>query len=257
MQIIQLFYLYGPKTMRKLLALFLLILAIPDAQGQSTNDYSQRLYNSYVKDQLHLWEGIIEEMNQEYMVTQDKSLLYDLCFTWYGYIGYLMDKEEDKAAKKGVREAEEKVKELEEVLNSRHDVLALHGAILGYRIVLSKFSAIYLGPRTMKYIKTAFESADTCFNCNVEMGNRFFYVPKAFGGSKTEAVQYYEKAVELLESSALKTERNWIYINTVLMLANAYKETGQNDRACLLYEQILEYEPGADWIRDRLYSKCK
>ena len=243
--------------MRKFFAIFLLIFAIPCTQGQNTDDYKQRLYNSYVKDKMYLWEGIIEEMNQEYMVTQDKTLLYELCFTWYGYICYLMDKEENKLAKKVVREAEEKVEELEEVLNSRHDVLALHGAILGYRIVLSKFSAIYLGPRTMRYINTAFESTDTCFNCNVEMANRFFYVPKAFGGSKTEAVQYYEKAVELLESSALKTERNWIYMNTILMLANAYKETGQSERACLLYEQLLQYEPGADWIRERLYSKCK
>lgn len=243
--------------MRKLITLLLLIITIPVIRGQDADDYRQRLYHSYVKDEILLWEDIIGEMSQEYTRTGDINLLYELCFSWYGYIGYLISEEQDKAAKAGVKEAGKKIKELEEVLNSRHDVMALQGALLGYRIVLSKFSSIYLGPRAMKYIQTAYESADTCFNCNVEMGNRFFYTPKFLGGSKPVALPYYEKAVEILESSSLKTERNWIYMNTVLMLANAYKETDQMDRACLLYEQLLEYEPEAEWIRERLYSKCK
>lgn len=62
----------------------------------------------------------------------------------------------------------------------------------------------------LQIIKTAYESADTCFNCNTEMGNMKFYIPKFLGGSKTEAVIYYEKAVAILESSKLKTDHNWI-----------------------------------------------
>ena len=243
--------------MRKILVLFLLILAIPSVRGQGPDDYQQRLYHSYVKDEMHLWKGIIEEMSQEYDLTSDERLLYDLCFTWYGYIGYLISMEEDKAAKAELREAEKRTEELGEILNNRHDVMALQGALLGYRIVLSKFSSIYLGPRALKYIETAYESADTCFNCNVEMGNRLFYTPRILGGSVSESVPHYEKAVELLEASPLKTEHNWIYMNTVLMLANVYKETDQKELACLLYEQLLEYEPEADWVREKLYSKCQ
>jgi tetratricopeptide (TPR) repeat protein len=243
--------------MRKIFVFILLISVFPWLIGQESDDFRQRLYHSYVKDEMHLWKGIIEEMNQEYALTGDEKLLYELCFARYGYIGYLISEEEDKAAKKRLREAEIRTEELGEILNNRHDVMALQGALLGYRIVLSKFSSIYLGPRALKYIETAYESADTCFNCNVEMGNRLFYIPKFLGGSKIESIPYYEKAVEILESSSLKTERNWIYMNTVLMLANVYKETDQMDRACLLYEHLLEYEPKAEWVRIRLYAKCK
>ena len=84
-----------------------------------------------------------------------------------------------------------------------------------------------------------------------------FYTPKFLGGSKTEAIKYYEKAVEILENSTLKNERNWMYINSVLLLANAYTETGQVEKACHLYKQMLDYEPEADWIRKDLYSKCQ
>ena len=84
-----------------------------------------------------------------------------------------------------------------------------------------------------------------------------FYTPKFLGGSKEEAISHYEKAVEILETSHLKADHTWIYMNTVIMLANAYKDTDQLDRACRFYEQLLEYEPDADWIRKDLYSKCK
>jgi len=237
--------------------ILLLIAMLPYAHGQGSSNYNQRLYASYVKGEMAPWRGIIQEMSQEYDRTGDQALLYDLCFAYYGYIGYLISEEEEKAAKKDLKMAMERSDKLFEILDGRHDVLALQGALLGYRIVLSKFTSMFSGPKAMKYIKTAYESADTYFNCNVEMGNMLFYTPKFLGGSQPEAIQYYQKAVEILESSQLKTDRNWIYMNTVLLLANAYKETGQMDLACQLYEQVLVYEPAADWIRKDLYAKCK
>ncbi len=237
--------------------LFLLISVLPFSNGQEHMNYTQRLYLSYIEEDMDQWKGIISEMNQEYERTDNQALLYDLCFAYYGYIGYLISKEEEKAAKEVLKDAREKADVLEETLDGRPDVLALQGALLGYRIILSKFSSLFLGPKALKYINTAYESAPTCFNCNTEMGNMKFYTPKFLGGSKTEAIQYYEKGVEILENSQLKTERNWIYMNSVLLLANAYKETEQLEKACHLYKQLLEYEPAADWIRKDLYSKCE
>ena len=135
--------------------------------------------------------------------------------------------------------------------------VALQGALIGYRIILSKFSSMFLGPKALRYIKTAYDTGENCFNCQTEMGNMKFYTPKFLGGSKTEALPFYEEAVRIIENSRLKTDRDWIYMNTVLLLANAYKETGQADKACALYADLLAYEPKARWIREDLYSKCK
>jgi len=243
--------------MKRALLIFLLFTLALFASGQVHGDYNKRLYQSYVQDQMHLWKGIISEMTLEYQTSHDKALLYDLCFAYYGYIGYLISQENEKAAKNELEDAIKKTEELDKALNGRHDVLALQGALLGYRLILNKFTTMYLGPRAKKYIYTAYESSDNCFNCNIEMGNMKFYTPKFLGGSKTEAVQYYEKAVKILETSLLKADHNWIYMNTVLLLANAYKETGRQEPACSLYSQLLEYEPAADWIRNDLYSKCR
>lgn len=242
--------------MKRIILILLLFTLIPFANGQEPDDYNKRLYLSYINDEMFLWKGIIAEMNLEYEKEGNQELLYDLCFTYYGFIGYLISQEEDKAAKSALKTARERTDELDIALNGRHDVLALQGAMIGYRLVLNKFTSMFQGPKALKYIKTAYESADTCFNCNMEMGNMKFYTPKFLGGDKTEAILYYEKAVEILETSKLKTDRNWIYMNTVLLLANAYNEEGREELACNLYKQILEYEPEADWVRKDLYSKC-
>jgi tetratricopeptide (TPR) repeat protein len=243
--------------MKKTTLTLICLVALCSANGQDPVNYNKQLYDTYVKGEIGQWKEIISEMSRDYEITDSQNLLYDLCFAYYGYIGYLISKEEDKAAKEVLEDAVKKTKKLEKELDSRPDVLALQGALLGYRIVLSKFSSMFLGPKALKYIKTAYESASTCFNCNVEMGNMKFYTPKFLGGSKTEAIPYYKKAVDLLETSTLKSDRNWIYMNTVLLLANAYKETGQQENACQLYKHLLEYEPAAEWIRKDLYSKCR
>lgn len=243
--------------MKRIVIILLLISILPAVNGQAGSDYNQRLYNAYINDQMQRWEGIIQQMGIEYEKTGDQALLYDLCFAYYGYIGYLLSEEEDRAARQKLDLAMDLTDELYAVLDGRYDVLALQGALLGYRIVISKFTSMFSGPKAKRYITTAYESSKSCFNCNVEMGNMLFYTPKFLGGSQTEAIQYYEKAVEILETSPLKKDRNWIYMNTILQLANAYKVTGRPELACPLYEQLLVYEPAADWIRKDLYSKCQ
>ena len=243
--------------MKRIKILIFLVLIFPAAFAEDPGYYQRKLYDAYIRDQMQEWEQIIADMEHEYNETKKQDLLHELCFAYYGYIGYLLSLEEDKAAKDALNAATKKTELLMELQGDLPDVLALYGAMLGYRIVLSKFTSMFLGPKALKYIKTAYDSGENCFNCQTEMGNMKFYTPKFLGGSKTEAVPYYEEAVTILESSRLKTDRDWIYMNSVLLLANAYKETGQMDRACELYEAMLEYEPRAAWIRKDLYSKCK
>ena len=238
------------------LALFL-VSCFSETRAQESHNYTQRLYETYVNDQMQEWERIIANMEEAYEDTGDGPLLYELCFAYYGYIGYLISLEEDKLAKNMLNKAMKRTKQLEEIMEEKPEVLALQGALIGYRIILSKFSSMFLGPKALRYIKAAYETGDNCFNCQTEMGNMKFYTPKFLGGSKPEALPFYEEAVKIIENSRLKTDRDWIYMNTVLLLANAYKETGQMDKACALYENLLAYEPRAQWIREDLYSKCK
>ncbi len=235
----------------------LIFLCAAYANGQTTAEFEDRLYNTYVEGKVTLWKDIIQEMQAEYKVNKEKDLLYSLCFAQYGYIGYCISKDMEKEAKASLKAAMKNTKELEELYHSRHDVMALQGSLIGLKIMLSKFSALYLGPKAFKLINTASASSHKYYNCSLEIGNMRYFTPKFLGGSKEEAISYYENAVELIEKSIKKGEQNWIYINTVLFLANAYYDTGSKDLACESYVKILQYEHRAIWIRDEMQEKCR
>ncbi len=237
--------------------LILLSLVSLYAKGQGTSLFEHRLYDLYVDGKILEWDKIINEMKAAYVQEKHPDLLYSLCFAQYGYIGHCISKEMEEEAKRCLKEAIKNGKELEEIYKGRHDILALQGAFLGYQIILSKFSALYLAPKTFKLINTAAASSDTYFNCSLETGNMRFFTPGFLGGSKEDAISYYKNAVAIIEKSAEKDAHSWIYINTLLILANAYYETGAKDLACMQYERILSYEPKAGWIRKEMLEKCK
>lgn len=236
--------------------LFLLFVISSNVFGQELVDFEQDLYNSYVEGNMMEWKEIIMEMKASYQ-EEDRDLLYSLCFAQYGYIGYCIDKEMEKEAKESLKDAKKNVKELEKLYDGRHDILALKGAFLGFQIMMSKFSAMYLAPQTFKLINTASESSDKYYNCSLEIGNMRYFTPKFLGGSKEEAIGYYKNAVRIIENDIKSGKRNWMYINAMLLLANAYYDTDSKDLACQTYERILQYEPKAGMIRDEMNMRCK
>jgi len=241
----------------KIKTIIILLFLATSAMSQDVESFERRLYHSYVSGAMKDWKSIISDMTVSYQKGKNPELLYSLCFAQYGYIGYCISKELDDEAKNSLSVALANTKELELLYHGRHDVLALRGAFYGFKIMLSKFSAMYLAPTAFKLINEASQSSDTYFNCSLEIGNIRYFTPKFLGGSKVEAIGYYKNAVRLIEASPHKEQHHWIYINTILFLANTYFETGFKYFACRLYEQILEYEPGVNWIRDEYLLKCK
>ena len=82
--------------MKKNTLILLLIGLFSSTIGQDRIDYNQRLYASYIADEIDQWGRIIEEMSHEYQITDNQTLLYDLCFAYYGYIGFLISEEREK-----------------------------------------------------------------------------------------------------------------------------------------------------------------
>ena len=93
--------------MKRMICLLLLLTMVFVAHGQGSADYNQRLYLSYVKGEMGPWKGIIQEMDREYERTGDQTLLYYLCFAYYGYVGYLINEDEGKAVKKDLEAAKQ------------------------------------------------------------------------------------------------------------------------------------------------------
>ena len=198
----------------------------------------------------------MDKMEQEYQGA-NMEVLFDLTIAQYGYIAYCMAIDQKKLASDYVKKAK-----LNAEIMLDHDpkwarAHATRGALYGFEAGQAPYKAIVIGPRANKEVDKAMVLDPANPYIWMEKGNIDLYKPKIFGGNKHDAIKYYLKSVELYEEDTQLTEKNWLYLNTLMGLAAAYVKTGHIKRADQTYLKILEVEPDYIWIRDDVYPKFR
>jgi len=226
------------------------------SEGQSIADFRTRVYNSYVEGRMNDWKTVLNEMEQVYERTGSDEMLYELLMAQYGYIGFCLKEEKKKEASilLGKARANLEILRLENPGNA--EFLALEGAFLGYEMGLHKLKAMVLGPKAKDKIDEAVDRNPGLVRTLLEKANQLYFSPKIVGGDIDQAIEYYKKAISKIESQPMYLKQNWVYVNSLLVLAQAYEKKGNSAYACAIYEKIMEYDPDIKWVRNDLYAGC-
>jgi tetratricopeptide (TPR) repeat protein len=236
--------------------LFIFIIAALPVFAQAPNRQEQlqnQIYRSFVRGDVPLWERTIGEFEQLYRVRQEPAVLYDLLLARYGFIAFSMENEPAKARAQ-LDKAEKELEQLLRYTAYQSHAYAMQGAFLGFRISLRPVSAVILGPRSYSALNRAVEAGENNPVVWMEMGNSRFYTPSAFGGSKQQALEHYQRAVNLFEKN-LPNNQRWLYLNTLVGLAKSFEMTSQKAQAVATYRKALTIEPEFKWVRDDLLPK--
>jgi len=229
------------------------ILALP--AGSMAQTYQSRIYEAFLQGRMDRWKTTMDQMERGVESGNDLSLMYELTEAQYGYIAWCLTMKRKKEAEAILEKAERQV----EILLSRQGdnprVYSLQGAFFGFRVQLQPIRAPFYGKKSEEANQKALETGPEEPQAWMERGNIAYYKPAMFGGSKSEAVPYYEKAVRLFESTPGRTTQNWIYLNCLAGLAQAYEETGEEGKAGPVYRKLLRMEPDFKWVRDELYPR--
>ncbi len=231
---------------------FVMITLLLSTQlGFSQSTYSDSIYKAYSRGKMDKWLEIMNSCEKNVNQDNDEELL-ELISYYYGYTAWAIGAEKYDTAEKYIDKSEEIIDALLEKSPKNPTLLAYKGAYIAFTIGISKLKAIYLGPRSMKYINKSIELDPENIQGNIEKGNSMYYRPSAFGGDKSEAIEYYLKAVKSFEKQELVVN-NWMYINTMTALGQAYEATDQIALAKLCYEKIIRIFPNFMWVEDELY----
>lgn len=214
----------------------------------SQSIYSDSIYKAYSRGKMDKWLSIIQKCEKN--VNLEEQL--ELISYYYGYTGWLINAEKYDTAEKYIDKSEEIINTLLDESPENATLYAYKGAYIGFRIGLSKLKAVYLGRRSIKNIDKALELDSDNIQGNIEKGNSLYYCPSIFGGDKNEAITYYKKAVKGFEKQGLVVN-NWMYINTMTVLGQAYEATDKIQLAKLCYEKIMRIFPNFMWVEDELY----
>ncbi len=168
----------------------------------------------------------------------------------YGYIAYCIGKDNDVEAEKYLAKSETLLAELEKEQYKTSMVNAYKSAFVGFKIGLSPYKAPFIGQESLNYAKKSLTLDGSNYFGYVQLGNIAFYTPAIFGGSKTDAIKHYLKALELLEKNPFSLKNNWNYLNLLATIINAYYEMGENENAKTYCIKTKAIEPNFDWVHN-------
>ena len=230
---------------------FVLLTALhtPANQGSGRTGFQNMIYRAYVYDRMPLWESTLQTMEFEYRQQPDPGLLYDILLAKYGLIGYYLGTDQENEAEAMLDRANNYLDILSEDRNYRAEAKLFEAAFYGFRIGLRPRRAVRFGPRSSRLIDEALEINPDYPRAHIEKGNVLYYAPSIFGGSKSKAIEHYEKAIELMEDSMANNHR-WLYLSTLVSLAEAYKEAGDRETGIAILEKALRFEPDFHWVKE-------
>lgn len=233
---------------RKKCTLILLIFSISMISITAQN--KSAIYKAYISNQMDNWKTVINKMQQE--TNKSDALLLELINYQYGYIGWCIGNNEKKQAKTYLKLAEDNLAVLEKKSFDPSYINAYKSAFYGFSIGLNKLKAPFVGPKSVDAAKLAMQDASNPFGF-IQYGNAQFYMPPVFGGSKLEAIAHFKQAQSIMEKDPQYLKQNWNYLSLLAMMAEAYTEIKEYDKAEEYYKQILTIEPNFLWVKNELY----
>lgn len=216
-------------------------------------DNRSEIYSAYVTNRMDLWKNVIDKMQAS--APKDNEALLELVNFQYGYIGYCLGFDKEKEARKYLSLAEDNLSKLEKA-GFRMPVLnAYRSAFYAFRISLNTISAPFNGPKSLDHAKRAVELDANNYFGYTQLGNAYFYMPGAFGGSKKTAFENFSKARSLMEKDPALTNGNWNYLSLLVTIAQSHAYLEEYEKAKAEYENILKIEPAFLYVKDDLYPK--
>ncbi len=235
---------------------FLSVTNVAKASDSTQASLQDQIYRAYVYGQMPLWEDALASMKSEYNRNPSNLLLYDIMLAKYGLIGYYLGIDENANGRRMMDEAAPYLETLESRLGYAAQAKLFKAAFNAFRIGMRPWLGVRLGPQSERLIDEAIEINPLYPRGWIEKGNMMYYAPAMFGGSKTKAIEHYKHAIELMEAD-MQNNHRWLYLSTLVSLAQAYEHTGNPGLAIATLEKSLRFEPDFKWVKDELLPELK
>lgn len=244
---------YKQMIFRSFILFLLPFLFVAKVGSANSSVYDDRLYSCFISSDMLEWQKVITDLEKEFETTKSVNVEFQLLHAQYGFIGFLLGSKRTSLGEKYIAKADKHIASLLKSNPKWVEVMALEAAIIAYKISIRPYKAPFLGPRSMGLIDDALEIEPNNIYALIEKGNSKHYAPSYVGGSPTEAIVQYQKAITGIKSS--NKTKTWWYLNTLTQLALAAEKANNYTLASKTYKEILSIEPNFKWVKDELYPK--
>ena len=180
-------------------------------------------------------------------------LQYHVAYAEYRFMTYLLNREKDRFASV----ADKTVDRLEKLLRTKpnwSEAQALLSAVHGLQIANSWTRAMTLGPKANRLAQQATVNDPENPRAWLMHASQKLNTPRMFGGSIDEALDAYQKAVDLYENKTdiYPLEPTWGYTDALVWLGITYERMDRDEEALAVFNKTLEIEPEYGWVKYNL-----
>ncbi len=222
----------------------------------SVDEYRCKIYHSYVEGAMHKWYSTLEAMENHYAKNKGDELLIEIIRSYYGYIPYALNKEQNDQATAMLDRAFLYLNSYRNRHPKDAEAISIHSSFLGYRMAIHPIKAVTLGVKCQQLIQQAVRLAPNNPWVLLDQANALLYTPKLFGGDPNLALRTYLKAIALLEKRG-NNSCSWNYLNAYINLAYCQINIKQYTAAQQTYNKILTIAPNFKWIKQELMPKLQ
>jgi len=222
----------------------------------SFNLFSQnnkKIYEAYIRGKMNDWRELIDSLNNSKYLTNRAKL--DLINYEYGYIAWCIDNGKNDEAKSYLKRAQKRLEYLENISYNTSMINAYKAAFIGFEIGINPYKAPLIGKKSQSYANKAIEIDPNNYFAYLQLANIYYYAPAIAGGSKVKAIDYYLKALNIIERNPEMLKNNWNYLNLLVTIINCYIDNKQYDKALQYAKKVLKIEPNFLWVKNQIYPE--
>lgn len=224
----------------KLTILMLMIAGLSLAQTSKETQYA-----AYLTASKTMWERSIDQAKRE---SSEKS--FQTAMAMYGLLNNTMATEDEDTFdeyKDGMIDLlEELIEENPEWGEPRAVLSSTYGLVMAY----SPMKGMFLGMKSSSLMEAAMRLQPESPLVQKLFAGSKLYTPEMFGGDPKMAVTAFQKALEIYEK--VDTTENWLYLDSMMGLALAYRKTEQTEKAEAILEKAVAIEPQYHWAKSVL-----
>lgn len=237
------------------LALLFLAIAISSSGQGDEKSYRAFLSNTNYKE---LWKKEVEaKQSHTKSDPADSKARYELAIVHLGLLSATMRDKDEKLFDQYYDPAVSNLKTLIDKEKKWAEPKALLSAIYGLKMGYSPWQGMFLGSKSNSLIDKAKElSPQSGLVWKVHANSKLF-TPETFGGSLSEAISSFEKSIRCYESNPAELKFNWMYLDALAFLGQAYVKNNEPRKAIETYEKALTVEPEYGWVKYSLLPKAK
>ncbi len=213
----------------------------------------EKMYHAYLQRNPAEWITVVDQSKKEYNQSPtDATRKFKAAFAHFSLLSSTMVTKDEDLFDKYLDETKDLLKELIDKNQYAAEAKALLSATYGLQMGYSPMKGILLGGKSSKLADEAKTEAPLSPITWRVYGSSKYYTPASFGGDLNEAIAALEKSVKLFENKQEVLKHNWLYLDTLVLLAQAYSRNNENAKATSLYQKALSIEPGFFYAKSLL-----